>query len=345
MRVNTRGRPLDLPQRCACCGQAPSSEMPAAVEKNADGVSRRQAAGWRFPVCAACAHHSAKWQSAPVLPRVIAFGGLGIVLLVTMAGGGASLFFIGGAVAFVVAALAGYWGKRQARALCHAGCAAPGPPVIYVSSFDNIDSFDFTQTGYAADFMRANLGKLAALPRETLSVIQPDLDRIAAAEAQRKAMERERVRLEAAAEAERKALERERVRAAEAERKALERERARIEAEVAHDNEAYERCIARMDAAKGPAGRKGALEAGLRSLRQEHMRDRLMLEASRIEVAAALAKAEGLKSPEAKLRTLSEALEAIRNDAVPDHLQLDLIRSLEAAIATIEDEKNSIDMV
>jgi hypothetical protein len=119
----------------------------------------------------------------------------------------------------------------------------------------------------------------------------------------------------------------------------------RIAAEVAHDNEAYERSVARMDAAKGPAGRKGALEAGLRSLRQEHMRERLALEASRIEVAAALAKAEGLKSTPAKLRTLSETLEAVRNDSIPDHLQLDLIRSLEAAIAEIEDEKNSIDMV
>jgi len=75
------------------------------------------------------------------------------------------------------------------------------------------------------------------------------------------------------------------------------------------------------------------------------MRERLMLEASRSEVSAAFVKAEGLKSSSAKLRTLSEALETVRNDAVPDHLQVELIRSLEAAIAKIEDEKNSIDMV
>jgi hypothetical protein len=42
---------------------------------------------------------------------------------------------------------------------------------------------------------------------------------------------------------------------------------------------------------------------------------------------------------------LSEALDAVRNDAIPDHLQLEQIRALEAAIAQIEDEKNSIDMV
>jgi hypothetical protein len=75
------------------------------------------------------------------------------------------------------------------------------------------------------------------------------------------------------------------------------------------------------------------------------MREQLKLEASRIEVSAAIAKAEGLKSPSAKLRTLSEALDAVRNDAIPDHLQLEQIRALEAAIAQIEDEKNSIDMV
>jgi len=300
--------------------------MPAATEKNADGVSRRQAAAWRFPVCAPCAQHAARWRSARVFVRWFRFGGLGLALLFAIAGGGIGAFLITGALAFGVAALAGYLVSREARGLCHSGCASPGPPVTYISSFDDIDSFEFAQKGYAGDFMRANLSKLAALPHETQSFIQPDLDRVVAAEAERKAQERERLR------------------AAEAEKKALEHERARIAAEVAHDNDVYEKAIARMDTAKGPAGRKGALEAGLRSLRQEHMRERLMLDASRIEVSAALTKAEGLKSSAAKLKTLSEALEAVRNDAIPDHLQLDLIRSLEAAIAQIEDEENSIDM-
>jgi hypothetical protein len=243
-------------------------------------------------------------------------------LLITIGGGSAVVFFMGGVMVFGLAALVGYLGGREAHALCHAGCASPGPPVTFAGSSGNVDSFDFAQKEYAGDFMRANLAKLAAVPHETQRFIQPDVDRKAAAEAEKRALER----------------------AAEAEKKALERERVRIAAEVAHDNEVYERCLARMDAAKGPAGRRGALEAGLRSMRQEHMRDRLILEASRIEVAAALAKAEGQKSSAAKLRTLSEALDAVRNDAVPDHLQLELIRCLEDAIAKIEDEKNSIDL-
>jgi hypothetical protein len=266
---------------------------------------------------------------AGVFSRWLRFGGLGLVLLITCAGGGVSVFFIGGAMVLGLAALTTYLGSREARGLCHAGCASLGPPVTFIGSLGNIDSFEFAQQGYAGDFMRANLAKLAALPHETQTYIQPDLDRVVAKEAERRAIERERARIAAAADAE---------------RKALERERVRIAAEVAHDNEVYAKSAARMESAKGAAGRRAALEAGLRSLRQEHMREQLTLEASRIEVSAALTKADGLKSTPAKLRTLSEALEVVRNDAVPDHLQRELVRSLEAAIARIEDEKNSIDM-
>jgi hypothetical protein len=333
MRVNVRGRPLDFPQRCACCGQPPSIAIQAATEKNADPKSRRQATAWRFPVCTPCARHAARWRAARIISRWFLLGGLGLALLSALAGSFAA-FLLMGITAFGAAALAGYLVRREALGLCHMGCAAPGPPVAYIGSLDDVESFEFVQKAYAGDFMRANLDKLAALPHETQSLIQPDLDRIAAAAA----AERERVRAD-------EAKERERIRAAEAERKALEQERVRIAAEVAHDNEVYEKCLARMDAAKGPAGRKAALETGLRSLRQEHVRERLMLDASRIEVSAALVKAEGLKSPAAKLRTLSEALDAIRNDSIPDHLQLESIRSLESAIAAIEDEKNSIDMI
>jgi hypothetical protein len=312
MRTDVTGKPLHIPQRCACCGQPPSTEMSTVPGyKGADRVARSHAAAWRFPICTTCQHHVVRWQSTVALARWVLAGGGVLVLLFTIAGGGGGVLFIGGALVFGLSAAARYLRRREARAQCHEGCAWAGPPVFHLGEHQDVESFNFVQQSYAVDFMRANLTKLVNLSSEARALIQPDLDRLAAAEA---------------------------------EKKALERERVRIAAEVAHDNEAYEKCMARMDAAKGPAGRKGALEAGLRSLRQGHMRDRLMLQASRVEVAAALEKAEGLKSKTAKLRTLSEALEALRDDAVPDHLQSDLIRSLEAAIAKIEDEKNSIDL-
>jgi hypothetical protein len=107
-----------------------------------------------------------------------------------MAIGGLGARLICVAVPFGLAAVARFIRRREARMQCHAGCASPGPPVIYLGSLDNVDSFQFMQKGYAADFMRANLAKLAAQSSEAQSLIQPDLDRIVAAE-----VERERVSL------------------------------------------------------------------------------------------------------------------------------------------------------
>jgi hypothetical protein len=167
--------------------------MPAAAGKNADRVARKEAATWRFPVCAACAHHAARWRTAGVFARWFRFGGLGLVLVFTVAVGVAA-FFIGGALVFGLAALAGYMGRRAARAQCLAACASPGPPVLHLGSHDHVDFLEFMQIGYAADFMRANLASLPAQPSEAYSLIKPDLERIAAAEVERKAVERERPR-------------------------------------------------------------------------------------------------------------------------------------------------------
>jgi hypothetical protein len=287
--------------------------MPAAPGATSSGVKvpSSQAAMWRFPVCAQCVRHTATWQSATRLARWVCLGGLVLAFLIMILGGFVALV-LGVAMALGLSVLALYRERREARAQCHPECAGAGPPVFYLGSSGSVEAFDFAQQGYAADFMRANLEKLVNLSGEARQLIQPDLDRASALEA---------------------------------ERQAIARERMRIAAEVAHDNDVYQKCIARIEAAKGPAGRRSAAETGLRSLRQDHMRQQLMLVASRIEVSAAIVKAEGLKSTPAKLRTLSEALDAVRNDAVPDHLQVELIRSLETAIAKIEDEKNSIDMV
>ena len=308
MRLEVRGRTIDLPLRCACCGRPHATVLPALPGVN---IPRVLAAAWSFPVCERCARHAAYWQSATGLVRWLRIGGLAAAFIAGAAGCFGVLLALA-AAALVLAPVAGVLRRREARTRCYPECPSAGAPVFYLGSRGEIESFEFLQQGYAVDVMRANMKRLVHLSSEARRLIQPDLDREAAQEAERKAMERERVR---------------------------------IAAEVAHDNEVYEKCVARIDAAKGLAGRRQALEAGLRALRQEHMRGQLMLQASRIDVAAALAKAEALKSGAAKLRTLSEALAAVRSDAVPDHLQLELIRSLEAAIAKIEDEKNSIDMV
>jgi hypothetical protein len=105
---------------------------------------------------------------------------------------------------------------------------------------------------------------------------------------------------------------------------------------VARDEEVFRLTLERLEAAKGPAGRRSALQTGLASLEDPHVRERLMLEASKLEVQAVLDKVDGLKTVSAKRRNLLAALEAIRADDVPDELQAQQIRWLEQALAELE---------
>lgn len=79
------------------------------------------------------------------------------------------------------------------------------------------------------------------------------------------------------------------------------------------------------------------LQAALAEIASQAARDRVLLEASRIEVQAALDKADSLKSIGAKRRTLQATIDAIRADAVPDELQAQQIQWLEDALAELGD--------
>jgi hypothetical protein len=113
-------------------------------------------------------------------------------------------------------------------------------------------------------------------------------------------------------------------------------EETRRRAIIERDGEVFHRTLEKIEAAKGPAGRRAALQAGLSVLEQPDMRERLMVEASKIEVQAVLDKVDGLKTVAAKRRNLLAALEAIRSDDVPDDLQVQQIRWLEQALADLE---------
>jgi hypothetical protein len=94
--------------------------------------------------------------------------------------------------------------------------------------------------------------------------------------------------------------------------------------------------LGKIEAAKGPAGRRAALKAGLENLTKDSARNELMLEASRIEVSAVLDKVDGLKSATAKRRYLEAALNALRADEVPDDLQREQLNWQEAALGELE---------
>lgn len=106
-------------------------------------------------------------------------------------------------------------------------------------------------------------------------------------------------------------------------------------------DEAYLSWIGRIEGAKGPAKRRAIVEAALRDLSGGEYREKLLVEAARIEVHAALDKADGLETRAAKLRTLRSALDAVRADEIPDELQAREIYLLEQAIAETEAEAPS----
>ncbi|WP_441290137.1 hypothetical protein ACSRUE_05760 [Sorangium sp. KYC3313] len=116
----------------------------------------------------------------------------------------------------------------------------------------------------------------------------------------------------------------------------VEEEERRQRALRVQEKEALEEALARLEAAKGPAGRRSAVRFGLERLTLQELRDQLLLEASRIEVDAVLEKVDGLKTSAAKRRHLLAALDAVRSDEVPDELQAQQIRWLEDALAALE---------
>ncbi|WP_437603008.1 hypothetical protein WMF28_15400 [Sorangium sp. So ce590] len=120
-------------------------------------------------------------------------------------------------------------------------------------------------------------------------------------------------------------------------------EEARVEEEArrqralrAEEQATLEQALAKLEAARGPAGRRSAVRAGLDRLTLQELRDQLLLEASRIEVDAVLEKVDGLKTAAAKRRHLLAALEALRADEIPDDLQAQQIRWIEEALAALE---------
>jgi hypothetical protein len=314
MKVDLHGKTFVFPQRCVCCGRTPSGAIPAP--DNRPGRWRGRA-DWTFPACADCLRHVATWRSAEVFARRVTYAGVGLAILATAVGGWWGLL-VGCIAALGARIWARKWRQSGARGECHSDCACPWQPVWTLGGGAGIDSFLFAQNAYALDFMRANLTKLVNLSAEAMRLLQPDFERMALEEA-----------------GHRRDLEL---------RREAERERARLKAEIEHDNEAFSKWLGKVAAARGPTGRRSAVESAMRVIRQAHVREQFLVKASQIEVSAALSKAEGLKSTAAKLRALREALEAVRSDAVPDELQRDQIRELEEAIAVLEDEKNTIEI-
>jgi hypothetical protein len=94
--------------------------------------------------------------------------------------------------------------------------------------------------------------------------------------------------------------------------------------------------LERIESLKGSAARKNALESALARIHTPHYREKLLLEAARIEVRFVLDKIDSLKTPAAKRRHIEAALEQLRNDPVPDQLQAREVAMLEKALRDLQ---------
>ncbi len=102
------------------------------------------------------------------------------------------------------------------------------------------------------------------------------------------------------------------------------------------EEEQLRQAVEKLEAAQGPAGRRMVLERALENIREGQLHQRLLLEASRIDVAAVLDKVDGLKTAAAKRRHLVAALDELQKDPVPDELQVQQVNWLKDALAELE---------
>lgn len=307
MRVELSGEKFTFPQRCACCGGGADSSYQAAASKTrgqrkVTTVTR----GWEFPYCSACLHHVGTWNSAG--------GAFFAVLVVTAIVGWLTM----SATVFVLGLVAAVWARvalrRRAERERSAHCVSARPAVEFLGWHGSLKSFAIESREYAAEFMRMNQSKLVNLSSEARSLLLSPLGAPPQVSSP--------VRVPAPP-------------------RTSERTAASLISPVAPSlptagDDDITAMVAELESLKGPASRRTALSRSLARLRTEQARQRLLLEASRIEVEAVLDKVDSLKTKSAKRRNLEAAIEQLRNDPVPDELQAQQIRWLTAALRELD---------
>lgn len=106
----------------------------------------------------------------------------------------------------------------------------------------------------------------------------------------------------------------------------------------ARDESEYHQIFMRLNVARGPAERRTLMARAAQSISSQSLRERLMLQASRIDTEAELDKVEGFTSKDVKRRRLAAALARLKGDGLPDALQADLIAAVEQALRDVEGE-------
>lgn len=309
MKVSVSAQKISIPRQCACCGKEPDTELTVSASKaTGKRVVKTRTNSWDFPYCSRCLQHArvVESQNYFVLLGIAA----GIVLLLALYQTPA-LGFLALLVCFVAAILIQQKRNRKRqeklKELVSASCATSTYAVKYLGWQGSIQHFDFASKDFAAQFMRSNLAKLINLSPEARNLLsQPVLDTPVMATTPSESSD------------------------------ALATPAAERTTESATEYGTLLKWINKIESSKGPATRRAAVAAALKSIQDEDQRHKLLLEASKIEVAATLDKVDGLKTKSAKKRVLQAAIQELKADSVSDELQVQLLEMLESEMHQVE---------
>ena len=309
MEVLVSAKTISVPRRCACCGAASDSEMEVTASRTTGTrVVKTRTNSWAYPYCSRCLGHVKEIESVGAATTACFVGGALCGLIVGLAvSGGVGLGLA--VIAFVVGAILESQRKSRIRDQLPSECSTAGRAVRYLGWNGTVQVFDFVSAGYAAAFASANRSKLVNVSSELFALMEastptPEPRRVAIRDG------------DPGSPASNSA-------AASPPRRASE-------------DDLFLKWISKVESLKGPAARRAAVEQGLKELQDAALRERLLLEAAKINVHAALDKADGLKTTQAKRRTLQTALDEVRGDQLADELQAREIQLLADALRALE---------
>lgn len=300
--VEVSARKITVPFECPCCGSdQPDGEFSATYTRTTGKrVVRETTRGFSFPCCTRCLAHVAMWQSADAITTGFVVGGIVLACIVGFSAGG-----IAGIVVFGLAVVAGLvltsQRRRQAKASCGASCVTPGISISYLGWSGSVSSFSFASAVYAGRFAQRNARNLINVNVELRRVLAHPA--LATPPVVPPSI-------------------------------APTPPAARTVAAPAAGDPVLD-WIARIEGYKGPVARRNALERALQEIHGPDAKRRLVLAASRIEVAAVLDKVDGLASAAAKKRHLKKAIDDIRADNISDELQAEELQQLEERLRSL----------
>jgi uncharacterized tellurite resistance protein B-like protein len=138
VRIDVSAKQLSMPAVCACCG-GPSDTIVQNTATRVEGkrVIRTKTSSWNIPYCSTCAAHDRVWPGASAFE----------VFVLTILTCGIYLYFY-------------IQRRKQALAMCMAGCARPRQAFAYLGWHGTVHQFEVASPVFAQAFLAANAKKV-----------------------------------------------------------------------------------------------------------------------------------------------------------------------------------------